>query len=192
MGIATELQTLLADSLSRSALSQPCPIDFPAVDSFGGQLLQVMGPPWTALYSVPVDDRPCPFCGADMQSKVNEGPGARSFAIIDGEVRAACALCLAERSLHGVTDMATAKHTWDLPTCAMCGLPFEDHYRPITSVWAAYCDLDDAGNEIFYKPSKPFRSTNWPFRLITDSPRYTADGKIAYGDDGILTAKAAA
>lgn len=54
-----------------------CPIDFPSIDSNGGRLLRVQGPPifpgWGAAYSVPTDERPCPICDEPVDTRGGSG-----------------------------------------------------------------------------------------------------------------------
>lgn len=185
----------------RSALCPPdCPYDFPDQNASGGHLIQVMGPgmhpkfpQWSAHYSVVVPDVVlCWYCQKPIKAGAGRGDGstdestgyaysARAFR--DDPTRCvlqvAHALCATEASGRKVTSMSTHSHLTGLPDCLMCGEPYLSHASHVTSIWESYCD--DEWNQA-YRPAEPFHSRHWPHRVIVDSPRYTRDGKILYGD----------
>jgi len=169
----------------RSALvPAECPYDIPDVDSRGGQLLRVLGPPdfpgWSSEYSVELSYPPCHFCRKPV-TEWND----RAVAITEEGLVWCHTLCRqAATGSKGMPTIATANTTRDMPDCRMCLLTWEEHYRPVTTIWDAYCDTEGLPDVVqYYRPAAPFRSRNWPYRLIIDSPWYTADGKVAYVEE---------
>lgn len=128
------------------------------------------------------DDRACPLCGKAVPVAYN----ARGVAILpDGSVRWACELCLVKAAPDAITEMSTHLITRDLPDCRECRAPYMEHSRLIGSVWDAFCDEIDTENGKRWRPSQPFRSRHWPYRIVVDSPAYTVDGKVAYALEAI-------
>lgn len=126
-----------AASVRAALVPAECPFDFPEVDSQGGKLLRVVGPPgfryWIGEYSVVPDNRPCPFCDLEIE-------GHHVMAILpDRSWRAAHPTCVLTAK-GGKSDMAIGA-PWKLRKhgpCAKCGLPFEGgHVHTYPDVW---CD----------------------------------------------------
>lgn len=174
-----------------SLVPAKCPFDFADVDPNGGQLQRVLGPPifpaWCAEYSVVTDTRPCPHCrkrigAAETQVSVSVIPDRADPRRYD--LRWAHELCAVEKAGLKVTSMATAMATRDMPDCALCGESYEAHGRYITTIWDSWCAVDLPNGDLqWYRPAAPFRSGNWPYRLIVDSPRYSPNGVYAETED---------
>lgn len=85
--------------MPRSALvPAECPIDFSDLDSFGGRLLVVHGPPiyptWSAEYSCPPSSNLCPFCAKLVEQWKGSGdPEVRVVVLIEGEAFYAHVAC---------------------------------------------------------------------------------------------------
>lgn len=128
----------------------------------------------------PASQLPCPGCNKPIASTVIPLMGINS---VTGEIRAYHDLCRVQAAggpIKNVSSIATFLTTHAMPDCALCGLPYDDHLSDVTTIWEAWCDSGD-----YYAPSAPFRSRNWPYRLIVAGPHQTPDGRTAYGDEGI-------
>lgn len=159
----------------RSALCPPqCPVDFADVNALGEHLLRVLGPPqypgWSAEYAVTRAQETCALCDQPIQYGALMDEGLSKIYVVgflDGAFRHCHQACYMTATRKQVTDMATAKIV-NLPDCRTCRLPYMEHDRPITTIWAATCE-----DGSYWRPAEPFRSRDWPHRMITDSPRYT-------------------
>lgn len=132
------------------------------------------------LATTPASVERCAGCDQELKRTLIHVVGVNSTTGSWDWYHTECRLKLARRK---ISAMATFLTTRDLPDCAMCGREYEQHDRPLTTIWAAECDTDD-GSIQFWRPAQPFRSRDYPYALIIDSPRYTSDGSIAYGDAG--------
>jgi len=188
----------LAPTGGRSALCPPeCPHDFPDVNAAGWILDRVVGPPtypaWCAEYVQTEEMKNAPvfcwMCGVQIRKTEDFSISIRPF--VEDPTRSVLApahpTCAVEASRHHVTAMATFLVDQGVPDCSVCGRPYEEHDRPITTLFQAECAYNPDGTwrtgedpTVYYRPSKPFRSKNWPYRTIIDSPYYTVDGKTAY------------
>ena len=140
-----------------------------------------------ALVSKPQQQTECTLCA----QKIVQVPAGNIAVVIfiDNMPSFAHRECALRKGKRKITMMATALRTFDLPDCSMCGRSYEDHYRPVAGIFDAYCDTEELPDKVqYYRPATPFRSREYPNRLIVDSPYYTADGLTAYGDEGFLHA----
>lgn len=123
----------------------------------------------------PVPEGACPLCREPMTTLES-----LAFVPHDGAMVQVHSACATERNGRKVNPMATYQSVANLPDCRMCGRPYEEHDRPVTTIWAAMCVTSD-GREIarlengrtqYYRPAEPFVSRNWPHLTIGDSPVY--------------------
>lgn len=134
-----------------------------------------------AIATTPPRVERCVGCDQVLKSTLIHVVGVNSATGQWGWYHTECRLKIARQKISSMATFLTSRH---LPDCATCGREYEQHDRPLTTLWDAECDTDD-GSLQHWRPAQPFRSRDYPYRLITDSPRYTPDGRIAFGDEGI-------
>jgi hypothetical protein len=166
--------------------SEECP--FPAIDHNGGQLVRwgIQGGGRWAEYRPVLTIPQCYFCEKPVTTWKGEGGDALCAAITVAGMKWAHLLCRTKAKGLTVSAMATAQITKELPACRLCGRPWENHNRQIGTIWGAQCNTDE---EQWWQPVTPFRSRNWPYRLIAGWD-YERD-QVIYADEPMSAKEAA-
>lgn len=165
---------LTAEQMEQDAPTMPCP-----------ECGKILG----AIEIVPIPPQVCWLCREPITGK-----GAVSINPVSGRMALGCEPCVTKAGARPgealISAMATHTRESHLPDCRICGEPYGDHYRPLTSIWDAYGygPQNDDPDAHFWQPATPFRLRGWPHRMAAGYDHEKQE--IIYADESAQEAAA--